>query len=215
MSHEELDDLLVILHNQENEREDEQFAYMLEEEDTAIVEKFKYGLAQYDEEMFNALCLEFQRNKSRYAINALHEIWDANVMMTISKNIIVWPINDLEKATTIADGFKNKGRNVRLDQTIGTIDGKNIIIQKPIRRGNDYVDRKGKEVVNSGRRSGPVQQQQQQHETPFERNLSETPFSTGGLDKDDQVDGLVPENINAQEWPRKRAHYLGIFMDNA
>ncbi|KAG1468603.1 hypothetical protein G6F56_003736 [Rhizopus delemar] len=244
MSHKELDDLLVMLQSQENEREDEQFAYVLEEKDIAIVEKFKYDLAQYEgeEEMFNALCLEFQRNKSRYATSVLHEIWNASpqiyfarerrrrkdrmdfteqywlqkhisledptfenpvltfnfrdhyrinrstfevivnkleiqiavvfwrfsnchygyriaemtlgvsagsfrnfterfldAMMTISKSIIAWPINDPEKAAIIADGFRNKGRNIRLDQAIGAIDGKNIVIQKPIRRGNDYL----------------------------------------------------------------------------
>ncbi|KAG1468605.1 hypothetical protein G6F56_003738 [Rhizopus delemar] len=55
-------------------------------------------------------------------------------------------------------------------------------------------------VVNPGRRSRPVQeqqQQQQQNETLFERDPSETPFSTGDLDENDQMDELDPENINA------------------
>ncbi|CAO3665555.1 unnamed protein product [Rhizopus stolonifer] len=243
---------------------------MLEEKDIAIVEKFKYELAQYDveEEMFNALCLEFQRNKSKYATSVLYELWNASpqiyfarkrrkrkgrmdfteqywlqkhisledptfenpfptfsfrdhyrinrstfdaivnkcmscsqyagsilhgetpveiqiatvfwrfsnshygyriaemtlgvsarffhnfterfldAMMTISRSIIVWPIDDPEKAANIANGFKNKGRNVRLDQAIGAIDGKIFVIQKSTRRGNDYVDRKGRASVN-------------------------------------------------------------------
>ncbi|KAG1474705.1 hypothetical protein G6F56_000194 [Rhizopus delemar] len=80
MNYDELGDILMNLQNQENEREDEQFAYILEEEDIAIVEKFKYGLAQYDEEeeMLNGLFLESQKNKSRYATSVLHEMWNAS-----------------------------------------------------------------------------------------------------------------------------------------
>ncbi|RCH82312.1 hypothetical protein CU098_003425 [Rhizopus stolonifer] len=202
MSHEELDDLLVILHNQENEREDEQFAYMLEEEDTAIVEKFKYGLAQYDEEMFNALCLEFQRNKKRGRrkdqMDFTEQYWLQKHISPRDPTFSFWDHYRIDRSTF----DMTVDKCICCSQHSGSILRVLILVV-------------GKEVVNSGRRSGPVQQQQQQHETPFERNLSETPFSTGGLDKDDQVDGLVPENINAQEWPRKRAHYLGIFMDNA
>ena len=72
-----------------------------------------------------------------------------SAMMTISKTIITWPINDPERATNIANGFMERGETEQLDQVIGAIDGKNIVIQKPKRRGKDYVDRKGRASVNT------------------------------------------------------------------
>ena len=69
-------------------------------------------------------------------------------MMTISKSVITWPINDPARAAEIANGFQERGDTVRLDEALGAIDGKNFVIQKPSVRGNDYVDRKGRASVN-------------------------------------------------------------------
>ena len=69
-------------------------------------------------------------------------------MMTISKSVITWPINNPARAAEIANEFQERGDTVRLDEALGAIDGKNFVIQKPSVRGNDYVDRKGRASVN-------------------------------------------------------------------
>lgn len=68
-------------------------------------------------------------------------------MMAYSKNVISWLISDPVRAAEIVCGFKGRD-TVRLDETLGAIDGKNVVIQKPKNRGNDYVDRKGRASVN-------------------------------------------------------------------
>lgn len=69
-------------------------------------------------------------------------------MFRISASVISWPYNDSARAIGIANGFKNLGENQRLDNTIGAMDGKNFVIQKPHVRGNDYVDRKNHASLN-------------------------------------------------------------------
>lgn len=70
-----------------------------------------------------------------------------NAMLGLSASIINWPINDPTRAADIVQGFAT-GPNTRLSNVIGAIDGKNVVIQKPSVRGNDYIDRKGRATIN-------------------------------------------------------------------
>lgn len=67
-----------------------------------------------------------------------------DAMIRISNNVIKWPITDISRANSIANGFASlKGRSeYKLNRIIGAVDGKLVVIQKPSVNGNTYVVRK-------------------------------------------------------------------------
>lgn len=72
-----------------------------------------------------------------------------SAMMNLVKDVITWPVNNPTRAANIAEGFATApNRSTRLKDVIGAIDGKNVVIQKPSERGNEYVDRKGRPSMN-------------------------------------------------------------------
>lgn len=68
-----------------------------------------------------------------------------DAMIKISENIIKWPVNDPRRADEIAEGFASLGgrSELKLAKILGAVDGKLVVIQKPSKNGNTYVDRKG------------------------------------------------------------------------
>jgi hypothetical protein len=70
-------------------------------------------------------------------------------MFRMSSKIIALPIDDPQRAREIANGFKDLDVDgERLQNAVGAINGKNIVIQKPHENGNSYVDRKGHALLN-------------------------------------------------------------------
>ncbi|KAG2215837.1 hypothetical protein INT45_002906 [Circinella minor] len=67
-----------------------------------------------------------------------------DAMKHVGEQVIIWPVNDRERALEIANGFRGRGtaEELRLSGVIGAMDGKLVVIHKPASRGNLYVDRK-------------------------------------------------------------------------
>lgn len=66
-----------------------------------------------------------------------------NATVRIGKRVITWPKNDLERTRRITQGFHLGGCDqTRLPGGIGAMDGKLVVIQKPSKNGDMYVDRK-------------------------------------------------------------------------
>jgi hypothetical protein len=67
-----------------------------------------------------------------------------DAMIDASADLIQWPTNDPIASNNIAQGFSDLSTPVKkiLPNVVGAMDGKLVVIQKPAKDGNAFVDRK-------------------------------------------------------------------------